>query len=74
MSKQLKQFQARAREVARSGKFYGWPPLAFELSFEEGFSEAREWVYSAAAREELDRVCKEARKRLYARNSTHEAA
>lgn len=48
MSKQLKRFQARARELARSGKFYGCPPLEFELGFEEGFSEAREWLYSAA--------------------------
>jgi hypothetical protein len=42
MHKQLKRMQAKARELARSGKFYGWPPLEFELLFEDGFSEARE--------------------------------
>jgi hypothetical protein len=37
MNKQLKRMQAKARELAQSGKFYGWPPLEFELRFEDGF-------------------------------------
>jgi hypothetical protein len=41
MSK-LKQIQARARKLARSGLFHGWSPIAFELCFEAGFEEARE--------------------------------
>ena len=30
-------FKAKARALARSGHFYGLPPLEFELRFEEGF-------------------------------------
>jgi hypothetical protein len=37
-------FKAKALALARSGYFYRLPPLEFELSFEEGFSEAREWL------------------------------
>jgi hypothetical protein len=62
MSK-LEQFQAKARELARSGNFYGWPPLEFELRFEDGYSEAREWLYLPSTRDELDRICQAARKR-----------
>ena len=40
----LNSFKAKARALARSGYFYGLPPLEFELSFEEGFNEAREWL------------------------------
>ena len=40
-----KHFQSKARELARSGKFYGWPPIAFVLQFEDGFEEAREWLH-----------------------------
>jgi len=29
----LKRIQAKARELARSGKFHGWRPIAFELRF-----------------------------------------
>ena len=42
--RKLDSFKARACVLARSGHFYGLPPLMFELSFEEGFHEAREWV------------------------------
>ena len=74
MSK-LKCIQAKARELARSGKFYGWPPLEFELRFEDGFSEAREWLHRPATRDELDRICQEARKRhLILQDSANEAA
>jgi hypothetical protein len=30
----LERIQAKARELARSGKFHGWRPIAFELRFE----------------------------------------
>ena len=42
--RKLNSFKAKARALARSGYFYGLPPLEFELSFEEGFNEAREWL------------------------------
>ena len=74
MSK-LKTIQAKARELARSGGFYGWLPIEFELRFEDGFAEAREWLYKAATREELDRICQTARmRRLNAQASTNKAA
>jgi hypothetical protein len=60
---ELKRIQARARELARSGRFFGWRPLEFELSFEEGFSEARDWLDRATTQEELDRICRKARTR-----------
>ena len=57
----LRRIQARAREFARSGKFYGWRPIVFELRFEKGYEEAREWLHDAAVREDLDRVSQAAR-------------
>jgi hypothetical protein len=54
-------FKAKARELARSGYFYGLPPLEFELSFEEGFKEAREWLDQPSTREKLERLCAESR-------------
>jgi hypothetical protein len=59
--RKLKQIQARARKFAHSGKFHGWAPIAFELRFEDGFEEAREWLYTATTRDELDRICRAAR-------------
>ena len=41
-------FKAKARALAQSGNFYGLPPLEFELSFEEGFQEAGEWLEQPA--------------------------
>ena len=52
----LNSFKAKARALARSGYFYGLPPLEFELSFEEGFDEAREWLEQPSTREELERL------------------
>ena len=63
MSEKLQRFQARARELARSGKFNGWRPIAFELQFEDGFAEALQWTYSASTQEGLDIICRECRKR-----------
>jgi hypothetical protein len=59
--RKLNSFKAKARELARSGYFYGLPPLEFELSFEEGFNEAREWLGQTSTREELERLCAESR-------------
>ena len=42
MSDTVQRVQARARELAGSGKFAGWRALAFELQFEPGFFEAYE--------------------------------
>ena len=57
----LESIQAKARELARSGKFHGWRPIAFELKFEKGYEEAHEWLHSAAIQDEIDRLCKIAR-------------
>jgi hypothetical protein len=57
----LEQIQAKARELARSGKLHGWRPIAFELRFEEGYEEAREWLQDAATQDELDSLCRIAR-------------
>ena len=54
-------FKTKARALARSGHFYGLPPLEFELSFERGFREAREWLALASAKEELEQLCQESR-------------
>ena len=54
-------FKAKALALARSGYFYGLPPLEFELSFEEGFDEAREWLDQPSTKEELERLCQEFR-------------
>ena len=61
--RKLNSFKAKARALARSGYFYGLPPLEFELSFEEGFHEAREWLAQSSTREELERLCQESRAR-----------
>ena len=54
-------FKAKARALARSGHFYGLRPLEFELSFEEGFDEAREWLALVSTKEELEGLCQESR-------------
>ena len=61
--RKLNSFKAKARELAQSGYFYGLPPLEFELSFEEGFDEAREWLDQPSTMEELERLCQESRAR-----------
>jgi hypothetical protein len=68
MSK-LRAFQARARALARSGSFYGLLPLEFELRFEDGFEQARDWLADGDVREELDHMCREARQRGLARKN-----
>lgn len=74
MSERVQSIKARARELARSGKFASWRSIAFELQFEEGFSDALEWVYSPSTREELDHICQQARAHLRATRSDDQAA
>src|SRR5262245_60071521 len=57
------QFKSKARALARSGHFCGLAALTFELRFEEGFHEAREWLALTSTKEELERLCYESRKR-----------
>ena len=73
MSETLERMQERARELARSGKFVGWRSVAFELQFEPGLKEVYQWLHGASvedaiqwlhspkAKEELDRLCDEAK-------------
>jgi hypothetical protein len=73
MSEILQRMRKRARELARSGKFAGWQPVVFELRFEPELKEAFQWLHDAsvedaflwlhspATKQELDRLCYEAR-------------
>jgi hypothetical protein len=73
MSEILERMQERARELALSGKFCGWRSVTFELQFEPSLKEAFQWIHSAsvedafqwlhspATKEEIDRLCDEAR-------------
>jgi hypothetical protein len=71
MSETLRRVQERARELAASGKFAGWTPIAFELRFDPGYREAFNWIHNPSTREELDRLCYAARKPT--RNDTEAA-
>jgi hypothetical protein len=59
--RKLNSFKSKARALARSGYFYGLTPIEFELSFEEGFDEAREWLDQPSTKAELERLCQESR-------------
>ncbi len=73
MSETLERMQERARELARSGKFAGWRAVTFELQFEPSLKEAFQWLHdvsvedafrwlhSQVARQEIDRLCDQAR-------------
>ena len=63
MSGKLFQVQKRARTLAQSGKFVGWRAVAFELKFEPGYSEASDWLFSPAAKEEIELLCQRAREK-----------
>jgi hypothetical protein len=43
------------------GYFYGLTPLEFELSFEDGFLKAREWLELPSTKEELESLCQVSR-------------
>jgi hypothetical protein len=62
----LEHVKARARELARFGTFFGWRPIEFELRFEQGFLEARDWLDKATTQDELDRICCKARAARFA--------
>jgi hypothetical protein len=70
MSKQP--FQARARALARSGKFASWRAVVFELQFEPGYKEAMRWLSDPITQAELDDLCSHARAR--SKQSDPEAA
>ena len=71
----LKTIQAKARKLARSGELYGWLPIKFELGFEDGYAQARDWLSDLATQEELDRICQRARtRRRTVRGSTSKVA
>ena len=61
MRETLKRVQARARALARSGKFAGWRAIAFELRFEPDCLEGLDGFQSPAAQEEIDCLCRESR-------------
>ena len=61
MSETLERGQARARALARSGKFASWRAVAFELRFEPDCLEGLGWMASPEAQEEIDCMCREAR-------------
>jgi len=54
--------------LAGSGKFAGWRALAFELQYEPGFSDAYGWLHSPSIKEELEGLCKEARRQREVRS------
>jgi hypothetical protein len=53
--------------------FYGLPPLEFELRFEDGYEESRDWLADPTVRDELDHLCREART-SGVRHARHKAA
>jgi len=59
--RRLDSFKAKAHALARSGHFYGLPPLEFELSFEDGCHQAGEWLGLASTKEELEQLGQESR-------------
>ncbi len=52
---------ALARKFAQSGKYNGWLDIEHELRL-QGFPRARQLLDDDVARENLDRICAEARK------------
>jgi hypothetical protein len=56
----IERIQAKARELALR-QVPGMASNAFELRFEAGYEEAREWLHGAAAQYEFERLCQSAR-------------
>ena len=52
----------QARKLAKFGQFLNWLEIEHHLRFEENCPEARHVLDNELTREELNRVCKEARK------------
>lgn len=59
---QREYIRPRARELARTGRFINWLEIEHHLRFEEFCPEARHVLDDEFTREELDHLCKEARK------------
>ena len=57
MSRHSNDIQKRARTLAQSGKFAGWRAIAFELQFEPGYHEGAKWLFSPAAKDEIESLC-----------------
>jgi len=68
-SETVARIQARARELASSGRFAGWRAIAFELQFDPGFFDAYGWLYCPSTKEELDGLCKDARQQRQIRST-----
>lgn len=58
----LERMQEKARQLARTGKFFGVLALEFELRFEPEYAVARQWLNRVSTRTELDRLCRQARR------------
>ena len=54
----------RARELARSGEFTNWYQIEVHLRQEEFCPEARHVLDNERTRDELDRMCREAKSSL----------
>ena len=61
-SEQREYIGPQARKLAKSGQFSNWLEIEHQLRFEEYCPEARHVIDNELTREELDRICKEARK------------
>jgi hypothetical protein len=61
IEKSFQGFKSVAENGALIGPWDPWRPIAFELRFEAGYEEAREWLYWPTTQEELDRLCQKAR-------------
>ena len=60
-SQQREHARRRAPELARTGKFLSWHGIEVHLRFEEDCPEARDALDNERIRDELDRLCQEAR-------------
>ena len=59
--RRLEYVRRRAYELARSGLFSSYQVIEWELRFEEDLLEARDVLDDERTRDELDRLCKEAK-------------
>ena len=59
---QRERIPGRAQELAQTGEFRNWLQIEHHLRFEEFMPEARHVLDHERTREELDRLCREARK------------
>ena len=59
---QRERISSLAPQLARTGRFSGWKEIETHLRFQEGLPEARHALDERFTRQELDRLCLEARK------------